>query len=115
MVGVVAPVTLGQTRSAQLKSVVLSMAAKPEPFGFDPATSAVIVVDMQNDFGTKGGMFERAGIDISMIQRAVPPTATVLSKARQKGIRIVYLKMGFHPDLSDMGSADCTNRVRLGW
>lgn len=57
-------------------------------------------------------MFERAGIDISMIQKAVPPTAKVLSKARQKGIKIVYLKMGFRPDLSDMGSADCANRVR---
>ena len=112
MVGIAAPVALAQTPSAQLKSTVLKMAAKPEPFEFDPATSAVIVVDMQNDFGTKGGMFERAGIDISMIQKAVPPTAKVLSKARQKGVRIVYLKMAFQPDLSDMGSADCTNRVR---
>jgi nicotinamidase-related amidase len=34
----------------------------------------VIVVDMQNDFGSRGGMFHRAGIDISMIQRAVAPT-----------------------------------------
>ena len=63
IIPVAGPVALGQKRLAPLNRVLLQMAAKPEPFGFDPATSAVIVVDMQNDFGTKGGMFERAGID----------------------------------------------------
>jgi ureidoacrylate peracid hydrolase len=101
-----------QTRQGSLNSVVLTLVAKPEPIAIDPAKSAVIVVDMQNDFGTKGGMFDRAGIDISMIQKAVAPTARVLATARQKGVRIVYLKMGFHPDLADLGPADSPNRVR---
>lgn len=39
--------------------------AKPQPISIDPANAAVLVVDMQNDFGSKGGMFDRAGIDIS--------------------------------------------------
>jgi ureidoacrylate peracid hydrolase len=47
--------------------------------------TAVIVVDMQNDFGSKGGMFDRAGIDISGIQEAVGPTAKVLAAARSFG------------------------------
>lgn len=55
MMGIAAPVALAQTRSTQPKSTALKMAAKPEPFGFDPVISAVIVVDMQNDFGTKEG------------------------------------------------------------
>jgi ureidoacrylate peracid hydrolase len=83
--------------------------AKPEPIAIDTAETAVIVVDMQNDFGSKGGMFDRAGIDISMIQRAVAPTARVLAAARKAGIRIVYLKMAFQPDLSDMGLCDSPN------
>ncbi len=58
---------------------------------------------MENDFGTKGGMFDRAGIDISMIQKAVNPTAKVLEAARQVGIKIVYLKMAYQPNLSDIG------------
>ena len=56
--------------------------AKPQAVTVDIATCAVIVVDMQNDFGTEGGMFHRAGIDISMIQRAVAPTGKVLAAAR---------------------------------
>jgi ureidoacrylate peracid hydrolase len=78
----------------------------------DPSHTAVIVVDMQNDFGSEGGMFDRAGLDISGIQSCIGPTAKVLSLARAAGIKIVYLKMGFRPDLSDMGPEDAPNRVR---
>jgi len=71
----------------------------------------LIVVDMQNDFGSKRGMFDDAGIDISGIQKAVGPTARVLASARKAGIRVIYLKMGFRPDLSDAGPPD--SRIRI--
>jgi ureidoacrylate peracid hydrolase len=45
--------------------------------------SAVIVVDMQNDFGSKGGMFSALN-DISPIQKVVL-VARVLASARQAG------------------------------
>ena len=61
---------------------------------------------MQNDFGSEGGMFQRAGINISMIQAAVAPTAKVLAAARKEGIKVIYLKMAFKPDLSDAGPSD---------
>src|ERR1700756_364094 len=85
--------------------------ARPEPLGIDQSRAAILVIDMQNDFGSKGGMFDRAGMDISIIQRAVPPTAKVLAAARSAGIKIVYLKMGFRPDLSDMGNPDSPNWI----
>ncbi len=94
------------------KSQVVRIDAKPEPIAIDTAKTAVIVVDMQNDFGAKGGMFDRAGIDLSTFQRAVGPTAKVLASARRAGVKIVYLKMGFRPDLSDLGVPDSPNRVR---
>jgi len=89
----------------------ISLEAKPQSIAFDTATAAVIVVDMQNDFGSKGGMMDRMGIDIAGIQKAVAPTAAVLEAARAAGIRIVYLKMAFRPDLSDLGAVDSVNRV----
>ena len=67
---------------------------------------------MQNDFGAKGGMLDLAGIDISGIQKAVGPTAKVLAAARKAGVKIIYLKMGYRPDLSDLGAPDSVNRVR---
>jgi hypothetical protein len=40
-----------------------TLAAKPTPISLDLAKTVVMVVDMQNDFGSKGGMFDRAGFD----------------------------------------------------
>ena len=97
---------------AETRSRIVTLDAKPEPIAIDTAKTAVIVVDMQNDFGAKGGMFDRAGIDISMIQRAIGPTARVLASARRAGVKIIYLKMGYRPDLSDLGAPDSVNRVR---
>ena len=86
--------------------------AKPEALAINPAQSAVIVVDMQNDFGSKSGMFALAGIDISAIRNAIAPTARVLAAARRAGIGIIYLKMAFRPDLSDAGSPHGPNRIK---
>src|SRR5437016_4298155 len=86
--------------------------AHPEPIAFEPAEAALLVIDMQNDFGTKGGMFDRAGIDISQIQKAVAVTARVIAAARKAGIPVLYLKMGFLPDLSDAGPPDSPNWIR---
>ena len=92
---------------------VVVIEAQPAPIHIDMTRTAVLVIDMQNDFGAKGGMFDRAGIDISMIQRAVAPTARVLTAARQAGIPVVYLKMAFRPDLSDAGPTDAPNWIKL--
>lgn len=86
--------------------------ARPHALTIDPRQTAVIVVDMQNDFGAEGGMFARAGIDRSGIRAAVAPTARVLAAARQAGMPVVYLKMGFAEDLSDAGGPEAPNRVR---
>jgi len=93
-------------------AAALKINAKPEPIAIEAAKTAVIVVDMQNDFGSKGGMFDLAGVDISGIQKAVGPTGRVLDAARDAGIKIIYLKMAFQPDLSDLGAPDSVNRVR---
>jgi ureidoacrylate peracid hydrolase len=89
-----------------------SIAAKPEELAVDYAETSVIVVDMQNDFCSKGGMFDCAGINISAIRKAIVPTGRVLSAAREAGIAVVYLKMGFRADLSDLGKGDSPNRLR---
>src|SRR5256712_2888847 len=103
---------LQATPPSEPKTGSVTLDAKPEPIAVDPARSAVIVVDMENDFVAKGGMFDRAGADISGAQKAIGPTAKVLAAARQAGLKIVYLKMGYRPDLSDLGATDSVNRTR---
>ena len=84
--------------------------ARPEPLAIDLNRTVVVVVDMQNDFGTEGGMFHRAGIDITLIQAVIEPTARVLRAARNAGLPVIYLKMQHRPDLSDAGTFDSPHR-----
>lgn len=86
--------------------------SRPHPVHIDTRRTAVIVVDMQNDFGADAGMFARAGIDISGIRAAIDPTARVLTAARRAGIPVVFLKMAFRPDLSDAGAPDAPNWLK---
>ena len=91
---------------------VVTVPAKPGPIEIEAARTAVIVVDMQNDFVAKGGAFDRTGMDISVIRELIPPIARVLAASRRHGIKIVYLKMAFRPDLSDLGGPESPNRMQ---
>ena len=75
--------------------------------------AAVVVVDMQNDFCSPFGMVGRRGVDIAPIQALVEPIRRVLSSARSAGVPVVYLKMGYHSDLSDTGGPDAPNWFKV--
>jgi ureidoacrylate peracid hydrolase len=86
-----------------------TLEARPEPVQVDLGRSAVVVVDMQNAFATQRGMLDIAGADISGAPRVVSVIGSVLSQARRAGIPVVYLQMGYKPDLSDSGGPDSPN------
>jgi ureidoacrylate peracid hydrolase len=85
---------------------MVTIEARPESLAVDLRRVAVLVIDMQNDFGAPGGMFERAGIDISGIAAAAEATRSVLETARAAGVPVVYVNMEHLADLSDVGPAD---------
>jgi ureidoacrylate peracid hydrolase len=91
---------------------VVTIPARPTPIAIDPERAAVLVVDMENDFAAEGGLFHHAGVDISGAQAAIPRIKNVLAAAREARIQIIYLRMAFQPDLSDLGAEDSVNRVR---
>jgi ureidoacrylate peracid hydrolase len=99
---------------APLSSAIrtINLDAKPQQLQLDIARTAVLVIDMQNEFGSKGGMFDRAGIDITIIRRVIEPTAAVLDAARRSGIPIIYLKMQHRKDLADLGANDSPHHIK---
>ena len=60
--------------------------ALPFAFDFDPATTALIVIDMQRDFIEPGGFGETLGNDVSLLQSIVPTTAALIALCRHMGI-----------------------------
>jgi ureidoacrylate peracid hydrolase len=90
--------------------------AQPEAVTLDPARTAVILVDMQNDFGAEGGMFALGGVDLTTVRATIEPTARMLQAVRRAGTPIIYVKTGFRPDLADAGAPDSPNRLkRVRW
>lgn len=78
-----------------------TIAAEPFDLRFDPATTALIIIDMQRDFVLPGGFGEALGNDTSLLLAAVGPTARVLDKARAAGMLVIHTREGHRPDLTD--------------
>jgi ureidoacrylate peracid hydrolase len=82
---------------------------RPEPVEVEFKRSAVVVVDMQNAFASNGGTLDLAGADLSEAPRVVSTIRKVLDAARSAGVSVVYLQMGYKPDLSDAGGHNSPN------
>ena len=87
-------------------SRMVSVEAKPASIAIDLAKTAVLVIDMQNDFGAAGGDVRPRWVRSYAIQQAVAPTARVVAGARAAGIRIVYVNEALRADLSDIATVD---------
>lgn len=68
---------------------------------FNPAQTALLVIDMQRDFCCPGGYAHRSGIDIKRMQAVVSTVGQLLQAARAAGLLVVHTREGHLPDLSD--------------
>jgi nicotinamidase-related amidase len=82
-------------------SEFVTVEADPTPFRFDPARTALVLIDMQRDFVEPGGFGETLGNDVSVLQAVIPPLQAVLADARARGLMVIHTREGHLPDLSD--------------
>ena len=82
---------------------------KPETIEVDFEKSAIVVVDMQHAFASKGGTLDLAGADLSDAPRVVGTIRAVLDAARAAGLTVVHLQVGYKPDLSNAGGTRSPN------
>ena len=84
--------------------------AEPEPIKLDISRTALIVVDMQNSFCKKGGIFDYIGaLDKTKVKYIINRDEKVINACRSRGIKIFYLRMGYRPDLSNAGGPESPN------
>lgn len=87
----------------------LALAARPQALHFDPASTALVVVDMQNAYVSSGGYMDQAGFDISLAAAAVAGTRRALDVARTAGIQVVYLQNGWDAQYVEAGGPGSPN------
>lgn len=93
----------------------------------DPAHTAVVCVDVQNDFCSRGGHFERHGKSLAMIEDRLATMVDFVREAQASGIPVAFLKQATLPEnmsdspawlrfkTRDGKSSDYTIRGSWGW
>jgi nicotinamidase-related amidase len=76
--------------------------AEPYGFDFEPATTALLMIDFQRDFVYPGGFGEALGNDTSPLLKALPAAERVLKACREAGIFVIHTREGHRPDLYDL-------------
>jgi len=82
---------------------------RPDPIEVDFDRSALVIVDMQNAFASKGGTLDLAGADLSDAPGVMRVIRSVLDAARASGILVTHLRVGYKPDLSNAGGPRSPN------
>ena len=80
--------------------------AEPKPLEIDLKRTAIITIDVQNAFISKGGMMDLRGIDVSHCPKIIEPINRINSAARAKGFKVIHIVTLPSLDLSTSGGPD---------
>lgn len=75
--------------------------ARPYSCIFPSDRTALVVIDMQHQFCSPGGMSDLFGADIGMTRAPVGNIRMLLDAFRAAGMPVIHTREGFSPDLSD--------------
>lgn len=84
-------------RSPQPPKVV-RLDAQPQRITLDIVRSALVVVDMQNDFCHPRGWFGQRGISVKPLRKPIPAIAALLPAWRAAGGTVLWLNWGVRAD-----------------
>jgi ureidoacrylate peracid hydrolase len=77
-----------------------------------PSRTALLVVDVQNDFGHKDGLMGKAGVDLSAVDPAVDAIAHMVDAAHRAGVAVVLISLETSQQLDSKPAT--LRRTRLG-
>ena len=98
----------------------MTRAIRARPFDFpyegtlDPSRTALLVIDMQQDFLSNDGYFARKGYDPAPLRAVLPAVNSVIAAAREAGVAVILTRQGYRADLADMTDYERWKRKRSG-
>ena len=89
-------------RRPVMSSVPATFEAEPQRLTIDLARTAVVVIDMQNDFCHTDGWLAGIGVDVSGAQSPVATLTTLLPQLRSEAVPVVWVNWGNRPDQANL-------------
>lgn len=80
----------------------LCLAAEPQSVVVDLNRTAIVVIDMQNDFCSAGGWVDHIGGDFRPDRAPIAPLQRLLPALRAANVPVIWVNWGNRPDLSNM-------------
>ena len=80
----------------------VTIAATRQSVTADLRRTAMIVIDMQNDFCTAGGWVDHIGGDYRPDRKPIKPLQRLLPALRRAGVPVIWVNWGNRPDLANM-------------
>lgn len=85
------------------------------PFELPLNQTALLVIDMQNDFCHPDGFNgSELGLDMTAVRTIIPTVQALVNWARQIGLKIIFTRESHAPDLSDLSSSKKTRYANAG-
>ena len=82
--------------------LAVTINAQPQTVTLDLHRTAIIVIDMQNDFCAKNGWVDHLGVDYTPDRAAIEPLQKLLPVLRSSGVPVIWVNWGNRPDLKNM-------------
>lgn len=79
-----------------------TIACEPQSVTVDLKRTAIVVIDMQNDFCTAGGWVDHIGGDYRPDRAPIAPLQTLLPALRAADVPVIWVNWGNRPDLANM-------------
>jgi nicotinamidase-related amidase len=83
----------------------LSLRAEPQGVVLDAARTAIVVVDMQNDFCSPDGWLSHIGVDVTPAREPIEPLRRLLPALRRIEVPVIWLNWGNRPDRLNLSPA----------
>ena len=83
----------------------ITLAATPQRLTLDLRRTALVIVDMQNDFCHADGWLAQIGADIDAARRPIDPLRELIVPLRAHDVPIIWLNWGNRPDRLNLSPA----------
>lgn len=86
-------------------SLIVEIDGRPKAVRFDLTRTALVVIDMQNDFCHTDGWLASIGVDIAAARRPIAPLCVLAPAVRAAGVPLIWVNWGNRVDRMNLPPA----------